>query len=77
MAPHTHQVSHGSFNEPSLVAINTFFSAVAGGIVSLVLAVLVYGKMNPVMSENCVLAALVGITSCCNDVGPLSSLVIG
>ena len=59
------------------VFMTTNIAAAAGGVTTLVLAWLLYGKPSLSLSLNGVLAGLVGITAGCDVVSPVGALFIG
>jgi Amt family ammonium transporter len=71
----------GSTNVPDgtigFIAVNTNLAACAGFLGAMLTSWARFGKPDPSMSFNGVLAGLVGITAGCYDVSPFGSVVIG
>lgn len=61
----------------SLVFLNTNLAACAGGVASLFVSWLKYGKPSLSLTLNGILAGLVGITAGCDVVSPLGAVIIG
>lgn len=59
------------------IAVNTNLAGAAGGLSALITAWLLLRKPEASMSLNGVLAGLVAITAPCNNVSPISSVIIG
>ncbi len=59
------------------IAVNTTLAAGAGGVISLFVSWLMFGKPDLTMALNGALAGLVGITANCNDVTAIESFIIG
>ncbi len=59
------------------IAVNTNLAAAAGGLAAMITAWILFKKPEATMSLNGVLAGLVAITAPCNNVSPLSSVIIG
>ena len=59
------------------IALTTTLSAVAGAVVAMILAWVLFGKPDVTMALNGVLAGLVGITANCDQVTQAGALVIG
>ncbi len=59
------------------IAANTCLSACAGGLAAMLTICLKFGKPDPSMTFNGVLAGLVGITAGCAEVSPGASIIIG
>lgn len=59
------------------IAANTCLSACAGGLAAMLAMWVKFGKPDPSMTFNGVLASLVGITAGCAEVSPGGSIVIG
>jgi len=61
----------------ALIFVNTNLAAAAGALLAMTTAWLMFGKPDASMSLNGALAGLVAITAGCNDVLPLSAVIIG
>jgi len=61
----------------ALIFVNTNMAAAAGAIMAMFTAWVIFGKPDVSMSLNGALAGLVAITAGCNDVLPLSAVIIG
>ena len=61
----------------SVIAVNTMLAAAAGAIAAMLYVWRRFGKPDPSMTANGMLAGLVGITAPCAFVGPVSAVVIG
>lgn len=61
----------------SLVFLNTNLAACAGGMATLLVSRLKYGKSSLSLTLNGILAGLVGITAGCDAVSPLGAVIIG
>lgn len=59
------------------IAVNTNLAAAAGGLSAMVTAWILFKKPETTMTLNGVLAGLVAITSGCNNVSAMSSIIIG
>ncbi len=60
-----------------VVAVNTMLASAAGALASTIYMAMVYGKPDPTMACNGMLAGLVGITAPCAYVAPWAAFVIG
>lgn len=61
----------------AFIAVNTNFAAAAGAIATMVTVWIKYGKPDPSMTLNGVLAGLVAVTAGCASISPLASIIIG
>lgn len=61
----------------SVIAVNTMLAAAAGSITAMLYVWRRFGKPDPSMTANGMLAGLVAITAPCAFVGPVSAVVIG
>src|SRR5258706_10809847 len=67
----------GSSGKSGLVALNTLFAGAAGGLASLVIANMRFGKPDISMTFTAFIAGLVSITACADVVGNPSAVLIG